>query len=525
MTIDVAEQARVADAVTQPSYTPGRRDLPVVVALIAGDDERLATLAIRALRRATPAAARAALAAALPDADDAGAVRLVAALGQLARGAEGEVAGAALIELLAEDRARIRRAAIQALGKVGGELARDALRRHAARADLPVEERRALVEALGKVGGPDAAAAIAGLGGREDDETRRRADRALLMTERDALREVESRIRDDVRLPDSATVACRCRNGLEALLAEELAGLGRARTERGVVRVAGGVPFAAFFVARTWLTIAIERPLAPGDGLAARIAATLAEPETRGLLAALTDGPIRWRLDFERGGHRRGAVWEAAQAVRGAAPELVNDPTRSTWEVVVDEDAGMLELRPRSLPDPRFAWRVADVSAASHPTIAAAIARVAGGGPDDVVWDPFCGSGSELVERGRLGAARLCGSDLDARALAAARANLEAAGLTAELTLADALAHDPGGVTAIVTNPPLGRRLRGDPGALLERFVVHAARALRPGGRLVWITPVATRTERAARRAGLRLDDRRSVDLGGYDADLERWLR
>jgi predicted RNA methylase len=268
-----------------------------------------------------------------------------------------------------------------------------------------------------------------------------------------------------------------------------------------------------------------ERALLAGASLPDRIAATLAAPDTRALLAALTDGPIRWRLDFTEGGHRRGAVWQTAQAVRALAPELVNDPTRTTWEVVVDEAADRLELRPRSLPDPRFAWRVADVSAASHPTIAAAIARVAGGDPHDVVWDPFCGSGSELVERGRFGALRLCGSDLDSRALGAARANLDAAGLSAELVLADALTHDPGGVTAIVTNPPLGRRLRGDPGALLERFVAHAARVLEPGGRLVWITPVATRTERAARRAGLRLDDRRSVDLGGYDADLERWLR
>jgi 23S rRNA G2445 N2-methylase RlmL len=219
-------------------------------------------------------------------------------------------------------------------------------------------------------------------------------------------------------------------------------------------------------------------------------------------------------------------VWETARRVRDAAPELVNDPTATTWDVIVTEAEEAIELRPRRLPDPRFAWRVADVSAASHPTIAAALARVAGARPDDVVWDPFCGSGAELIERGLLGpAARLVGGDLDARALDAARANAAAAGLDVELALADALAFEPGRVSLVITNPPLGRRIRGDVGGLLERFIERAARLLVPGGRLVWITPVPERTERAGRRAGLSLDDRRLVDLGGYDAGMERWVK
>jgi tRNA G10 N-methylase Trm11 len=144
------------------------------------------------------------------------------------------------------------------------------------------------------------------------------------------------------------------------------------------------------------------------------------------------------------------------------------------------------------------------------------------------VWDPFCGSGAELVERALLGPyARLVGTDLDPRAIDAARANLDAAGLLdrAELSVADALAFRPAGVTLVLTNPPLGRRLRGDAPTLLETFVPHAASVLAPGGRLVWITPVARRTERAARRAGLTRDRSLTVDLGGFDGHLERWQR
>lgn len=256
------------------------------------------------------------------------------------------------------------------------------------------------------------------------------------------------------------------------------------------------------------------------------IARALTAPAVVANLTTLTRGPIRWRLDFTGGGHRRGLVWNTARLVAATAPALLNDPTATTWDVVVDEDGGRLELRPRRFTDPRFAWRVADVPAASHPTIAAALARVAQITASDVVWDPFVGSGAELIECALAGPPRgLCGSDLDPRALDAARANLAAAGLTAELRVGDALTLHPPDVTCIITNPPLGRRVRGDIPALLEQFVGHAAKVLGRGGRLVWITPVPKRTERAAQAAGFRLATRLEVDLGGFDATLERWDR
>jgi len=519
------DRDRVVAALAQPSYTPGRRDLAIVAAVIAEADEALGTKAVKGLVRAEPepalAAVDAELARSLARSDDAGAARLVASIGQLAR--RPHLPSAARLITIADDDAaapRARRAAVVALGKVGGDEARDALRRFAARADLLPEQRRAVVEALGKVGGAEDT--IAGIAGADDDpELRRRRDRALLMSERDRGREQASTIRGDAVLADEVIVVARCRSGLEELLGAELEAAGIPVTEarRAEVRVHTRGPLAAFHAARTWLTIGIERPIAEPSAEAIAAAVIEAQP----LLTALTDGAIRWRLDFAGGGHRRAVVWQAAQRVRAAAPALINDPTSTTWDVVVYETS--LELRPRRLDDPRFAWRVADVSAASHPTIAAALARIAGVQDGDVVWDPFCGSGSELIERARLGHAHLIGSDLDARALEAARANLAAAGLTAELTLGDALAFDPGPVSLIISNPPLGRRIRGDAGALLERFVARAARLLVPGGRLVWITPAVGRTERAARDAGLTLDHRRTVDLGGYDAHLERWIR
>src|SRR5699024_6701634 len=139
-------------------------------------------------------------------------------------------------------------------------------------------------------------------------------------------------------------------------------------------------------------------------------------------------------------------------------PELLNDPTETLWEVIVDEtDETSIALWPRGLEDPRFAYRRAQVPASSHPTIAAALAKVAGARPDDVVWDPFVGAGAELVERGRLGRFRaLIGNDTDRLALERARVNIDAAGLEAQLLKGDARRFRPRQrPTLIVTNPPM----------------------------------------------------------------------
>ena len=127
-----------------------------------------------------------------------------------------------------------------------------------------------------------------------------------------------------------------------------------------------------------------------------------------------------WRLHFAGGGHRRASVLRIATQVAAARPELVNDPADTTWAVDVEERPGTVRLLlvPRRLDDPRFAWRLRDVPAASHPTIAAALVRVAGVRADDIVWDPFVGSAVELVERALAGPwAELHGSDRDPEAL------------------------------------------------------------------------------------------------------------
>jgi hypothetical protein len=530
----VAERDPLAAKLASAGFTPGKRDVPELVALVTGGDEKRADAAIRALVRA-PAIAGPALAALLPTTSgDAPAAMLVRALGAVARAGDAGARAAVLATLAnagAPSRAR-REAAVQC-GKLGGDDARDALVARWDAGDLAPDHRRAVVEALGKVGGDAALARISSVAADGDKELARRRDRAVLMIERTGARDAVSMIDLAATPPGDPTLAVTCRAGLEDLLVAELAGSGwapwpDAPPRPGVVVGALAGPLGPVAAARLRLDLGFLVPLAPADPpdaeLPARIAAALAAIRTR--LAAVTHGPIRWRLAFAGGGHRRGVVWRTAQAVRAADPALVNDPTATTWEVIVDEARGELFVAPRRFTDDRFAWRVRDVPAASHPTIAAALARLAGPEPADRVWDPFVGSGAELIERDRHVRARsLVGTDLDPDALAAAGENLAAAGLAdrAELRQADARTAAVTGVDLVITNPPLGRRLRGDPAALLVAALPGFARALRPGGRLVWITPVPARTEPAARAAGLVLDHRRDVDLGGFTGVVERW--
>ena len=80
-------------------------------------------------------------------------------------------------------------------------------------------------------------------------------------------------------------------------------------------------------------------------------------------------------------------------------------------------------------------------------------------------------------------------------------------------------------IVTIVTNPPLGSRVQVDAAALLVAALPNFARALAPGGRLVWITPAHRRTTKVAENLGLRRTRALAVDLGGVRGHLERWER
>ena len=209
---------------------------------------------------------------------------------------------------------------------------------------------------------------------------------------------------------------------------------------------------------------------------------------------------------------------------------MINDSRDAPWTVEVDPARDEMLCIPRH--DDRFDYREADVRAASHPTLAATLAWVGAPRAGETVWDPFCGSGTELVECARLQPdLHLWGTDVEDEALQAARANVAAFGLDAgrvHLERADArTAQPPEGlspVSLILTNPPMGRRVARDGSLkpLLAGFIGRLRFVLGPGGRLVWVTPLPAFTAEEAQAAGLRVEDLGEFDMGGFAAGIQR---
>lgn len=508
-----------------PGYTPPGRALePLLIALIHASEQD-AKLLERALARSGLGALHAA-ARLLPRRAPEERTRLIGLFARLAGAAEDPALYSSLLAGLDEPLAQSRKLAARGLAKLGDERAEGRLLEALERADGA--ERKSVVDALGALGGAASARRFATLTSDDPDLERRRV-RASLLIERRRGRADAGGVRLDVPLGRPWRVALSCRPGLVDVLRGELpAAAGPQPRGAARVDVEHSGTLAELLEARTALDVALVVPLKSPNGLgvADRIAEALARPECLEALARWTQGTPRFRVSWTSGGHRRALTWELASALRARTTAIVNDSHAARWTLRASPDGdGELHLVPRLDPDPRFAYRRADVPAASHPTLAAALARLGGAQPDEVVWDPFVGSGLELVERARLGPVReLWGSDIDARALAAARANLDAAGLAhARLVEASALEFAPPGPSLILTNPPMGRRVArdGSLGALLEGFLRHAAEVLRPGGRLVWLSPLAARTERVARHAGLEVSAGPEVDLGGFLARVQ----
>jgi 23S rRNA G2445 N2-methylase RlmL len=523
----------LADRVRDPGFTPGVRDVDALVDLLEKDE--LEKHVDRALGRVGAPAfpvLEARFATSRPPLRG----RIVRAIGKLSA---SERSVAFLLAALDDTDAKTRRNAVVALGHA------HALAAHAVESALIAawttdprpEMRRSIASSLGKIGSLASLPLLEEARGSADPELVRIAERSLLMVKRTRSREGRGSIAPERSPERPVQVLLLSRRGLEGLVAEELAAVPEASEVRvaapGKVRAALAGPMSALL--RSRIALEFRFPLSTewvkdGEGVAEAVARAATGQAARSIFSTWTAGGARYRIAWAEGGHKRATTWEAARLIAKGDAELVNDPTASLWELVVQVEGRFVDvaIAPRALHDTRFAWRMQDVPAASHPTIAAALARVAGARPDDIVWDPFVGAGAELVERALLGPYRsLEGSDLDTRALASARSNLDAAHLGARLDRADALAHRPSGVTLVITNPPMGRRASRVPELMgdLDRFVQHVAGLLERGGRLVWLAPWPERTRSVAEAAGLRLEWDRVVDMGGFDAEMQRWIK
>ena len=333
----------------------------------------------------------------------------------------------------------------------------------------------------------------------------------------------------------------RGRRGLEGMVRDEVEASARkhgkfrvAETGSGLVGITPVAPFslADVYALRCFGTIGFVLGTVPASNEA--LAPVIAAELTRRILRTFTEGTVRYRLNFVSKGHQRSAVRLLATQIYALCPELLNDGSDVTWTVDI-HPAGRgqcVELRPNMTPDPRFYYRKDDVPAASHPQLAACLARLAARVEHEIVWDPFCGSGLELIESALLGGVQsIYGTDLRADAIAIARANFAAAkiepvplnfscGDFRDFARCEGLG--PNSVTLIITNPPMGKRVIIDdlPRLMADLFNV-AAQALKPGGRLVFANPLRMEKPHPL----LKLQSRQVVDFGGFDCRMEKYVK
>jgi len=454
-------------------------------------------------------------------------VAVIRAVGAMVAEASAAIDRAAVRQwlhgLLGDPEEKVRRYAVAALPKLRGGEADEAALLTLWKRTEDAREKGYVEEALAKIAGESTLAELQGT----PAPLRQRAEAAVARGEGGGIR-----LQSACEQGAPFTLQLECRVGLEGEVEQEAreAGFEVERQGEGfvLVRATRSFEWAALYRIRTFATAGVVLGTVGSDPVA--LAELIGSERVATMMKEWTDGRPRYRLEFSGRGHQRALVREVASRVYALRPEILNDPREALWLIdCVETGKGWrLTLRPRLRPDPRFAYRQQDVPAASHPPLAACMARWAGA--SRVVWDPFCGSGVELIECAlRGGVERIVGTDLSGEAIEAARANAAAAGLTvaAEWHAIDfrEYASVPtlgGGLDAIVTNPPMGQRVRiADLRGLMEQLLQTAERLLRPGGVLVFANPV----RQAKVPAGLVCEWSQRIDMGGFSSRLERYVR
>ena len=444
-----------------------------------------------------------------------------------------------LVRLLQDPSEKVRRYVMTALPKLGPGASEERVLLSLLQTTTVEREKKFLGQALDKIGGTATLNVVAG-GRGFLQQTEQKVKASVARRESPSVIRMDSALSDFTRL----RIHLRCRKGLEEMVRDEMKEYIAKHGKFRIVEVRSGLvaitPVAPFSLADIYTlrcfaavgfflgTVRSSNPAESADALASMMTSSL----SRSVLAGFTEGSIRYRLEFVSKGHQRGAVRLLANRAYAMCPDILNDPQSAPWSMdLLPSGRGIsVELRPKLTPDPRFTYRQDDIRAASHPPLAACMARLGGRGIHEIVWDPFCGSGLELIERALLGGVqKIYGTDLNPDAIAVCRANFAAAKVRVPSELACYDFRDyakleglgPRSLSLIITNPPMGKRVRVPSlrGLVRDLFAV-AAVVLRPGGRLIFANPLRIEPQDPS----LKLKYRKVVDLGGFNCRLEMYL-
>lgn len=367
------------------------------------------------------------------------------------------------------------------------------------------------------------------------------------------------------------TLFATCAPGLETLLAGELAGLGllKPRLLLGPPPEPGGTAFSGGTAElhRACLRLSLaERVLVrhgpfPAPDFAALEAAAALVPWER-YLPPGAPLAVRAEAHCSRLYHEKGV---AERVARGAGARLKRRVDLVAWDeaapaplayVRVERDSAVVGVDACGQPLHRRGWRLQGAKAPLRETLACALLRASGWDGKAPLLDPFCGSGTILIEAARqaagIAAGRdrafalqtwpsfdaaawekekgsspapstpvIQGSDRDAGAIEAAKANAERAGVAGRvafsLTPVSAVTPPPG-PGWVVSNPPYGVRVTGKD---LRDLYAAFGKLLRSrcGG---WNVALLAPPGALARAAGLRLEPGVSTLNGGLPVRVWR---
>ncbi len=179
-------------------------------------------------------------------------------------------------------------------------------------------------------------------------------------------------------------------------------------------------------------------------------------------------------------------------------------------------------------------WKTEHVRASLRPTMAAAMVRLAGTAPGEVVVDPMCGTGTilgEQIELSRLrraGPVSLIAGDNDMNALRAATANLRKFGSTILLKWdAVSLPLATNSVDRIISNPPFGKQLSSpeEIGPLYRATIRECDRVLKDGGRAVFLVSEMDVLRDAIRPVKWQAQRQVRVEVLGQGATISVWQK
>lgn len=171
----------------------------------------------------------------------------------------------------------------------------------------------------------------------------------------------------------------------------------------------------------------------------------------------------------------------------------------------------------------RREWKKNTSPAGINPSLAYILCMIADVGPDDTVYDPFCGAGTIIITAAVMfNAKKVLGSDLSGKAVDWTIQNANIAGISknriavfrsniSQVKLQDESA------SLIITNPPYGIRSESHETNIktYENFLNKSINILERGGKLVCITQEKELFLQNARKSGFEITEQINIAQSG----------